>query len=305
MILIASLSLILASCATPVTARQAAQVYYDLGNAYARLGEQDKATAAYLNALKLDSTLLQASYNLARAYIDSSNFTKAFSLLNELLAKDPENLTILDTLGYAYYKQGDKEHALKYYEQVLELSPSNENALYNRSMIYSEMGKDQEAINGLQTLYSLNSDSSLLLLLGKLELAVGKQEQGIHYLEAYRTAKPDDFDGLKTLADAYKNEKLYEKALSAYDAAIAVKPDAPDVLFSKAEILLTAIQDEPNGLKALGAALDAGYENRKAIDSLLSNKELVGKQAVESLLKKKNLLDSKSPTGTSSPPPGS
>ncbi|HUX20702.1 MAG TPA: tetratricopeptide repeat protein [Spirochaetia bacterium] len=285
-----------------MTAKQTAQVYYDLGNAYSRLGEQDKATAAYLNALKLDSSLLQASYNLARAYIESGSFAKAVGLLEGLLSKDPENLTVLDTLGYAYYKEGDGTRALGYYDQVLALSPVDENALYNRSMILSEEGKGQEAIDGFQKLYSISTDPNLLLLLGKLELSDKKPDKGIHYLEAYRVAKPDDFDGLKVLADAYRSEKLYDKALSAYDAAIAIKPTDSGVLFSKAEILLTAIQDEANGLKALKAALDSGFADRKAINTLLANPELVGKHAIETLLESKNLLDAQPSRSPATPP---
>lgn len=297
------LTAVLVSCATPATAEQTARVYYDLGNAYARLGEQDKATAAYLNALKLDGSLLQATYNLARAYISSNNLPKAIDLLDKLLARDPENFVVLDTLGFAYYREGDKPRALYYYDQVLGLSSTNENALYNRAMILSEEGKNQEAINGLQKLYGITNDPSLLFLLGKLELLVGKPEEGIHYLKAYRTAKPDDFDGLMTLADAYRSEKLYAKALGAYGAAIALKPAAPAALFAKAEILLTAVQDEASGLKSLKIALDAGFSNRNSIDALLANPELVGKSAVEALLKGKDLLNPSSTTETVSPGP--
>jgi len=286
----------LSSCATPVTAKQAAQVYYDLGNAYSKLGEQDKATAAYLNALKLDSTLLEASYNLARAYIEAGSFEKAISLLEKLLVKDPENFVVLNTLGYAYYRKGDKEHALAYYDQVLKLSPANENALFNRGTILTQEGKTQEAIDVFEKLYKANGDASLLLTLGRLELSLGSNDQGIHYLEAYRLAKPDDFEGLKALGDAYREEKLYEKALNAYDAAIKAKPDSPAVLYAKADILLTAIQDEPNGIRALKAALDAGFNDRKALKTLLDNPELVGTQAVDELLRSKNLLDSAAPT---------
>lgn len=292
------LAAVLNSCATPVTAKQTAQVYYDLGNAYTQLGEQSKATAAYLNALKLDSTLLKASYNLARVYIEAGDFSNAFTVLNNLLKKDPENLTVLDTLGYAYYRKGDKEHALSYYDQVLTLSPANENALYNRATILSEEGKTEEAISTFRKLYNLKSNPSLLLILGKLEMAVDATTEAVHFLEAYRAAKPDDFEGLELLANAYRQEQLYDKALNTYDAALKVKPDASGVLFAKAEILLTAIQDQVNGLKALKAAVDAGFDKRKEIDALLANKELVGKREVEAILQSKNLLGGHAPAET-------
>lgn len=288
------------SCATPVNARQTAQVYYDLGNAYSKLGEQDKATAAYLNALKLDSSLRQASYNLARAYIEAGNYEKAFSLLDGLLSKDPENVIVLDTLGYAYFRKGDKEKALSYYEQVLQLSPTDENALFNSATIYADMGQNQKAIDTFSHLYKISNDSSILLILGKLELAAGRAGQGIHYLEAYRQAKPDDLEGLTILAGAYRKEQLYDKALNAYDAVLKIKPDNADVLFAKAEILLTAIQDGANGMKALTAAVAAGYSDRKALDALVSNPELVDKSAVEELLRTKKLIEQKSATSASS-----
>lgn len=267
-----------------VTPKQTAQLYYDLGNAYTQLGEQDKATAAYLNALKLDSSLLKASYNLSRVYIESGQFAKAIKLLEALLSEDPQNLTVLDTLGYAYYKEGKRNEALTYYDKVLKLSPSNKNALYNRGMILSELGKTSEAVDAFSTLYKLDNSTNLLLTLGKLEIAAKKLPEAIHYLEAFHAQKPDDLEGLTALADAYRSEKLYDKALKTYDAALKVKPKAAKLLFAKAEILLTEIQDATNGVKALKAALDAGFKDRKALDSLVANPNLVDKQAVEGLV---------------------
>lgn len=297
--------LVLASCVTGVPLREAAQTYYDLGNAYSRLGEQDKATNAYLRALQIDSSLFQASYNLARVYIDSGQYPKALTLLGDLLAKDPTNTITLATFGYAYFKQNDLDKAMSYYEQILAISPADKNALFNEAAIYEKQGKNAVALDTFQKLYDLTSDYTLLSHMGLLELAMDDRVDGIRFLEAYREKKPDDIDILVALGGAYQKEELYDRALDSYDAALALKASAPDVLFAKATILLTGIEDEDAGFKALTAAIDAGFADKKKLQSLVDNPNLTIQDKVRSYLRDKKLLaDAAATSQTSSPAAG-
>ncbi|HUZ16936.1 MAG TPA: tetratricopeptide repeat protein [Spirochaetia bacterium] len=296
------LSFGLASCATGISDSKSAQLYYDLGNAYSQLGDQTRATAAYLNALKLDRTLKAASYNLARVYIEAGKFQDALSILNSVLAADPTNIIALDTVGYAYYKSGDKQKALTAYEKVLKLSPLDSNALYNRGIILADLGENQEALNSLNKLYDENRDATILLPIGRIEAALGDNKAAATSIEAYLAAKPDDFDAASLLASIYRKEELYDKAIKAYDAALKLKPGTASLLFAKAEILLTAIQDAQAGMLALQAAIDAGFSDRSALARLVANPELVNKQEVERYLNEKELLSPQKTGATTSAP---
>ena len=282
--------LLLASCVTGVSPREAAKTYYDLGNAYAQLGEQDKATAAYLRALQLDSSLFQASYNLARAYVESSQFAKATALLNSLLEKDPRNTITLETLGYAAYKQDKLDVALGYYRRVLDIAPAEKNALFNVALILEKQGKKEEALVAFKHLYEVSSDPTVLSHIGMLDIALGDLPDGIHYLEAYQKEKGDNFDVLVALGSAYQKEQQFDRAITAYNAALSLKPKAADVLFDKAQILLTAIDDGTEGLKALHAAIEAGFDDKTKAKALGSSSNLVEADKVRQLLSDSHLI---------------
>lgn len=296
--------LFLAACVTGVSPREAARAYYDLGNAYSQLGDQDKATAAYLRALQLDSSLFQASYNLARVYVESGQYAKANAILDSLLAKDPTNTITLETLGYAAYKQDKLDVALGYYRRVLAIAPSEKNALFNVALILEKQGKNEEALGAFKRLYEISSDPAVLSHIGFLEIALGDLPGGIHYLEAYRKEKGDTFDVMVALGRAYQKEEQFDRAISAYNAALALKPASADLLFDKATIFLTGIDDAKEGIKALQAAIAAGFADRETAQALAANPHLIEPETVRKLLIDSRLITAAKPEQAASPAPG-
>ncbi len=290
-----------AGCVTGVSPKEAAQTYYDLGNAYAKLGEEDKATTAYLHALELDGTLFQASYNLARAYIETRHYAKATALLNELLARDPQNTITLDTLGYDYYKQNELPRSLGFFQKVLAISPADSNALFNVAVIYERQKNMKQALAEFDKLFDLTSDYTVLPYMGRIEIALGNRDEGIRYLQAYLQKKPGDFAVLVTLGEAYEQEKRYDRALAVFATALALKPHASEVLFDQAFILLTAIDDADGGMKALSAAVDAGFKDPARIKALLASPELVDPARVRGYLSGKGLLPPHAAEGAKKP----
>ena len=69
--------------------RSVAADYYNIGNAYADLGQYDKAAAAFENALRLDASLVKADFNLALAYGKMKRYDDAAAILKRLLLADP------------------------------------------------------------------------------------------------------------------------------------------------------------------------------------------------------------------------
>lgn len=299
---IAAVVLLLSSCITGVPPREAAKAYYDLGNAYAKLGDQEKATAAYLRALALDSSLFQASYNLARVYIESAQYEKASAILDGLLKKDPKNVITLETLGYLSFKQNKLDVALVYYRRALDYAPEAKDALYNVALILEKQGKTAEALSDFEHLYKISQDRAVLAHIGLLEIALGDLPAGIHYLEAYQKEKGDDFDVLVALGRAYQKEEEFDRAIATYDAALAVKPKAAEVLFSKAVILLTAIDEEVGGLSALKQAIDAGFSDGAQARALASDPHLIDASKVAKVLIDARLI-TPSETKPAAPPP--
>ena len=84
--------------------------------------------------------------------------------------------------------------------------------------------------------------------------------------------------------------KYYGKALSTYESLISLKQTRPDVYFRKASILLIAIGDSENGIKALEEAILAGYKDKEKYNELVNNPELIEKERVKLFLQDKRML---------------
>jgi hypothetical protein len=61
-------------------------------------------------------------------------------------------------------------------------------------------------------------------------------------------------------------------------------------LFEKAFILLTAVEDLEQGLKALEAAVGAGFREPEAYGELLEHEDMIGFARVRAFVEERNLL---------------
>ena len=108
--------------------------------------------------------------------------------------------------------------------------------------------------------------------------------------EAYLQSQPESADAYMHLADAYRIEERYDRALEAYDQVIAYDEKRADAWFYSAVIQLTKIEDPDRGLTALAQALEGGFKNQEAIAQLLADPELLERDRVETLLQRSGLL---------------
>ncbi|RKX76034.1 MAG: hypothetical protein DRP87_13075 [Spirochaetes bacterium] len=279
------------SCTTGIPRQEVAEVYFNLGNAYFELKHFDKAVNAYLRALQLDESLARASYNLARVYIETEKLGEGIKILKQLLEKEPENSILLSALAYAYTLQGRTEEALETYGKILSRNSFDQNALYNTGVLLWRSERREEAKEYFLKLYSMTPENyKLLYNLGILELELGNNERGIDFLQEYTEKRPQDLDALTALGDAYMEEKLYYKALDAYDTVLSIDEKKPKVYFKKSYILLTVIGDAEKGMEALEKSIIAGFKDKEQFLNLLSNPDLLDRKTVEMYLLEKGLI---------------
>jgi tetratricopeptide (TPR) repeat protein len=108
-----------------------------LGNAYHKMGENDKALAAYQSALKRSPKHYWVHYLIGELYRDEHQYNNAIKYFNELISLNDnlyksnkilhytryQNLAFGE-LGYCYAKLGRKQEAIKAYQQYLFRNPS-------------------------------------------------------------------------------------------------------------------------------------------------------------------------------------
>jgi cytochrome c-type biogenesis protein CcmH len=115
--------------------------WLQLGRAYAVLGRQDAAQAAYARAYKLapDDPQVLAQY---AGFLYQGNPQNTRGLVNNLYKRlhqlDPQNLDALWFLGYAAYQKGDYKEALGLWDRLMKGLPPDSNEANHLRMIIAQ-----------------------------------------------------------------------------------------------------------------------------------------------------------------------
>jgi tetratricopeptide (TPR) repeat protein len=294
---------VLSSCVSGLSRGDLANDYYDLGNAYAEIGQDSKALEYYGKAIQLNPLLLRASYNLARIYLKQGRANDALKILRPLITKDPENATLLETEGYALYLLGRKSDARAAYQKAIAINPMSATILNNLAVVDYGLGDYLKAFERVELAQRLAPDNEeILLRAAKYASEAGKTADSIRYYEQFVQKKPEDTNALTALADLYSQQQSYDKALMTYASILKIGSN-PTVLFKKAELELTVAEDPRAGLADLESALKAGFKDEKMIAKLIAATDLQSRAEVNVLLTKYDRLPSATAPQNGQTPP--
>ncbi|MFW6343247.1 MAG: tetratricopeptide repeat protein [Sediminispirochaetaceae bacterium] len=284
--------LTLAGCVHSKTKLELAETHYNLGNAYAELGELEKAAQAYLRAVELDPSLRRAGYQMALVYIEAEEYGKAEEQLTSLLSKDPDNQKVKENLAWLYIRSGRDKEARDLYSEILERNPADCDVRYNLALLDAEEHAWESVRENLYNCVRYETaDAEIFRLLGKAELESGG-ERGVEYLErAYE--RDSSLSGIeKELASAYRNAEQYERAVDLYDR-IAGKAEDPEeageYYFKKAYLYFTAIEDYEQGEDDLDKALERGFSDTEELAELLSYPGLLDPERIADILEENDI----------------
>ena len=119
----------------PMNMEGDAAVHYNLGNAYAKQGELERAQAAFERAVYFDSAYWQAWYNLASVQAAQGQADAAIPTFQRVLRVYPQRVMVWISLARAHRQLGENDQALKAYEIALRRNPS----AFNFYGSYSEL----------------------------------------------------------------------------------------------------------------------------------------------------------------------
>jgi len=125
-------------------------VYYNLGNAYSKKGELDKAISQYKRALILKPNYAEAYNNLGSVYTIKGRLDEALAEIEQALAINPKYAMAYNNLGSVYLIKGELDKAISQYKQAIAIKPNYAEAHGNIGLVYYNKGMLDEAI--LETL---------------------------------------------------------------------------------------------------------------------------------------------------------
>jgi tetratricopeptide (TPR) repeat protein len=228
--------------------------------AYAGFLVQKRSLAEAITQIKslAEQTKLAPKYVLLleQLYIQAQKFDDATALMHELEqngAHASDRLRAKVELARLVALQGKPDSAMEQVNAILAEDPANDQALLLRGGLSLNAAKFDAAIGDAKSVlhHDVNSVAALVLLSRAYE-ATGDVALAVDALRNITRLAPNDVDARLRLASLLA-PKAPDDALQNLDAAIALRPDATNLLVQKAEFL--ARTGAPDKAEAIGRKL--------------------------------------------------
>ncbi|MCK9304868.1 MAG: tetratricopeptide repeat protein [Bacteroidales bacterium] len=171
---------------------------------------------------------------------------KAMEILSARLALDPGNYDILFLLGRGEIKLGNYQQAGEYINRALTLGrESVPDMLITAGQDYIEQNEFERALEYFDT--ALNYDKEELSVYEDIAFCLEKLEKPEESLKYYlRYLDKDPFSDYVwfNVGTLYARSKNYDKALEAFEYAIALNPENSSAIYNKAIVYIDTFRYE-------------------------------------------------------------
>lgn len=123
----------------------------DLGWAYFKKGDYNRALIYYKQALDLDGNYYPAQLNMGLTYLAEKKYDLAVEALKKAISLNPKGATAQVNLGIAYIQTHRYQEAVDQLKTADNANPGNVEIMYNLGFAYEKMQKYQEAANQYQS----------------------------------------------------------------------------------------------------------------------------------------------------------
>lgn len=114
------------------------------------LRREDRAIAAYRDALAVDSRFAMAAIGIAMAEAARQNWDATALALQQVLDITPDNADIWFNLGYVRQQQQDDAAALRCFERAVALKRSLDRAWFGMGLVHRRNGNHDKAISAFK-----------------------------------------------------------------------------------------------------------------------------------------------------------
>lgn len=288
-----SLTLIFSfSCVSKYSGLDIVGEYYNVGNAYLKLEDYDKAEEYYLKVLELDEDHNDARFNLAEVNMMKSDFNQARKNVDILLRKDRKNLKVKKLAAYLDYSEGNLEKALKKYRDVYLNGDVSMEVRENIVKLYYQLDKPDEAVPLIEEMLEESEDKDLYYVGGKIFQKIGDIEKSVSFLEASLELGNNSFELLDSLFDNYVSLSDYDNQKKIIKVQLSRDiEDKAGKLFKLASILLINDNDFSEGYTVLEEALNSGFNKKDLAEELLEIPDLIESDKIRDLFVEKGVLE--------------
>ncbi len=289
------------------------RILHNLGAAWHRLGEEQRALDYYRRALAAQPDYEAAAAGIVRVYVRRGSVPEAIAFLQPLAGRYPANKALQALLAEAYVLarrfddawraartalrcderyvpaltalvkaslgQGREELAKNILEQALKIDPNfAELHVLQAKMLLKEDGRLREAVGQLEKAVQLQPDHlEARTLLGIQRLEGGAYDQALEHLRVAARLAPKLPQVHVNLAEALRANRKWQEALAEYQKALQLDPNQPGVYFDMGLLYMEAGEEFPgmDNLQAMQKAVEMFRRYRDAMGPRLPRNDPV------------------------------
>ena len=121
------------------------EAYEELGLAWYRMGNPDKALQYYESALKLNPSKAATHSNMAMIFFERKDYARALELHKKAVSLDPSFENGYLNIGSIYGRQGDYGQAIENFEKAIRINPTNAQAYYYLGLTYEILNQPDKS----------------------------------------------------------------------------------------------------------------------------------------------------------------
>lgn len=210
----------------------------ELGNIYYNRKDFTKAAGHYTAACKLRPEDLDLFLRTADAYERGKNLKGALKTLQRIEPKYPDDLRLNAKIGLLQFALKDSVGAQKHLEKRVRSRVDDSLIFLALGDIYLAQKQYMKSINMYEQAVPLVKDKNRIrIALAELFLKKGEPNNSLAYLDQIAEEKPK-YPGLyRTYGDAYRDDKVWDKAVESYRKERSARGDNPYIQEQIAAIL--------------------------------------------------------------------
>jgi eukaryotic-like serine/threonine-protein kinase len=198
------------------------EIHFALGSVYTATGRGAEAIAELKRALELAPNADDGYRRLGNAYRTLGQRDEAIQACQKAVEINPYSANNYVQLGGVYFQFGMNDKAMIAYRKVTELEPDNPIGHNGIGAIYFRQGKWAECIPAFQKAAELRPFWRYHSNIGVAYFYMGNYAEAVRMFEKAVNMNPNDQLLIGNLADGYRWLGNGEKAVAAYDRAIAL-----------------------------------------------------------------------------------
>ena len=223
------------------------------------------ARTSLTNASRRAAFEAPAQVEIARLQLRAKDPAGAAYSLDKALTAQPDQLPALTLMTALELQQGEPAKAERRARQIIQSWPNLAVGYSLLADVAASRGQAAAALESLRRAHEVEPSSDTLL---RLFQSLARQDGGkpaIDLAERWLATHPKDLQVYRALADAQARAGNFTAARRAYEAALKLRPNDPDLLNNLANALLRL--KDPSALKVAEQALSLNPRNPLLVDT--------------------------------------